>query len=226
MQTVLLVDDEQRMLDLVELFLVPQGFKCLKEKTGKNALATLRNEKVNLVILDVMMPEMDGWEVCKKIREFSQVPIIMLTARSDKMNLVKGLDIGADDYLTKPFDERELIARVNAILRRVSEIDESNVEKVVYNEFYLDTEKYSLYYQNSKAQLTSKEFFIVKALMSRPSKVYVREELLNAAWDYETETDIRTVDSHIRNLREKLKKAGFPTSEFLKTVWGIGYKWN
>ncbi|MEK5186996.1 MULTISPECIES: response regulator transcription factor [Solibacillus] len=226
MQTVLLVDDEQRMLDLVELFLVPQGFKCLKEKTGKSALATLRNEKVNLVILDVMMPEMDGWEVCKKIREFSQVPIIMLTARSDKMNLVKGLDIGADDYLTKPFDERELIARVNAILRRVSEIDESNVEKVVYNEFYLDTEKYSLYYQNSKAQLTSKEFFIVKALMSRPSKVYVREELLNAAWDYETETDIRTVDSHIRNLREKLKKAGFPTSEFLKTVWGIGYKWN
>lgn len=226
MQTVLLVDDEQRMLDLVELFLVPQGFKCLKEKTGKSALATLRNEKVNLVILDVMMHEMDGWEVCKKIREFSQVPIIMLTARSDKMNLVKGLDIGADDYLTKPFDERELIARVNAILRRVSEIDESNVEKVVYNEFYLDTEKYSLYYQNSKAQLTSKEFFIVKALMSRPSKVYVREELLNAAWDYETETDIRTVDSHIRNLREKLKKAGFPTSEFLKTVWGIGYKWN
>ena len=226
MQTILLVDDEQRMLDLVELFLVPHGFKCLKEKTGINALETLRNEKVNLVILDVMMPEMDGWEVCKKIREFSQVPIIMLTARSDKQNLVKGLDIGADDYLTKPFDERELIARVNAILRRVPEVDESNGENVVYNEFYLDTEKYSLYYENSKAQLTSKEFFIVKALMSRPSKVYVREELLNAAWDYETETDIRTVDSHIRNLREKLKKAGFPTSEFLKTVWGIGYKWN
>ncbi|MEK4387722.1 response regulator transcription factor [Solibacillus sp. FSL W7-1464] len=225
MQNVLLVDDEQRMLDLVELFLVPHGFTCLKEKTGKNALETLRNEKVNLVILDVMMPEMDGWEVCKKIREFSQVPIIMLTARSDKLNLVKGLNIGADDYLTKPFDERELIARVNAILRRVPEVDESNGENVVYNEFYLDTEKYSLYYENSKAQLTSKEFFIVKALMSRPSKVYVREELLNAAWDYETETDIRTVDSHIRNLREKLKKAGFPTSEFLKTVWGIGYKW-
>lgn len=225
MQTILLVDDEQRMLDLVELFLVPHGFKCLKEKTGINALETLRNEKVNLVILDVMMPEMDGWEVCKKIREFSQVPIIMLTARSDKQNLVKGLNIGADDYLTKPFDERELIARVNAILRRVPEIDESNSENVFYIEFYLDTEKYSLYYQNSKAQLTSKEFFIVKALMSRPSKVYVREELLNAAWDYETETDIRTVDSHIRNLREKLRKAGFPTSEFLKTVWGIGYKW-
>src|SRR5690606_816544 len=110
--------------------------------------------------------------------------------------------------------------------RRVTKVDESNRDNVVYNEFYLDTEKYSLYYENSTAQLTSKEFFIVKALMSRPSKVYVREELLNAAWDYETETDIRTVDSHIRNLREKLKKAGFPTNEFLKTVWGIGYKWN
>ncbi|AMO85509.1 Respiratory response protein A [Solibacillus isronensis B3W22] len=226
MQTVLLVDDEQRMLNLVELFLVPHGFKCLKEKNGENALETLRNEKVNLVILDVMMPEMDGWEVCKKIREFSQVPIIMLTARTDKLNLVKGLNIGADDYLTKPFDERELVARANAILRRVTKVDESNRDNVVYNEFYLDTEKYSLYYENSTAQLTSKEFFIVKALMSRPSKVYVREELLNAAWDYETETDIRTVDSHIRNLREKLKKAGFPTNEFLKTVWGIGYKWN
>ncbi|MER2028290.1 MAG: response regulator transcription factor [Solibacillus sp.] len=226
MQTVLLVDDEQRMLNLVELFLVPHGFKCLKEINGKNALETLRNEKVNLVILDVMMPEMDGWEVCKKIREFSQVPIIMLTARSDKLNLVKGLNIGADDYLTKPFDESELVARVHAILRRIPKVDESNRDNVVYNEFYLDTEKYSLYYENSTAQLTSKEFFIVKALMTRPSKVYVREELLNAAWDYETETDIRTVDSHIRNLREKLKKEGFPTNKFLKTVWGIGYKWS
>lgn len=226
MQTVLLVDDEQRMLNLVELFLVPHGFKCLKEINGKNALETFRNEKVNLVILDVMMPEMDGWEVCKKIREFSQVPIIMLTARSDKLNLVKGLNIGADDYLTKPFDESELVARVHAILRRIPKVDESNRDNVVYNEFYLDTEKYSLYYENSTAQLTSKEFFIVKALMTRPSKVYVREELLNAAWDYETETDIRTVDSHIRNLREKLKKEGFPTNKFLKTVWGIGYKWS
>lgn len=131
-----------------------------KRKNGENALETLRNEKVNLVILDVMMPEMDGWEVCKKIREFSQVPIIMLTARTDKLNLVKGLNIGADDYLTKPFDERELVARANAILRRVTKVDESNRDNVVYNEFYLDTEKYSLYYENSTAQLTSKEFLL------------------------------------------------------------------
>ncbi|MEK4701911.1 response regulator transcription factor [Solibacillus sp. FSL R7-0668] len=226
MQTVLLVDDEQRMLDLVELFLIPQGFECIKETSGKNALEILKKEKVNLVILDVMMPEMDGWEVCKKIREFSQVPIIMLTARSDKQNLVKGLNIGADDYLSKPFDEGELIARVNAILRRFSEEEKGNNANIVYNKFFLDTEKYSLHYGNLKAQLTLKEFYIVKALISRPSKIYIREELLNAAWDYETETDIRTVDSHIRNLRDKLKKAGFPTNEFLKTAWGIGYKWN
>ena len=226
MQTVLLVDDEQRMLDLVELFLIPQGFICIKEISGKNALEILKREKVNLVLLDVMMPEMDGWEVCKKIREFSKVPIIMLTARSDKLNLVKGLNIGADDYISKPFDERELIARVNAILRRFLVEEKGTNTNIVYNEFFLDTENYSLHYKNLKAQLTSKEFYIVKALMSRPSKIYIREELLNAAWEYETETDIRTVDSHIRNLRDKLKKAGFPTNEFLKTAWGIGYKWS
>lgn len=226
MQTVLLVDDEQRMLDLVELFLIPQGFKCLKEKSGKKAIEILKKEKVNLVILDVMMPDMDGWEVCKKIREFSKIPIIMLTARSDKLNLVKGLNIGADDYLSKPFDERELIARVNAILRRFSENEKDTNTDIVYKEFLLNTEKYALHYGNLKAQLTLKEFFIVKALISRPSKIFIREELLAAAWEYETETDIRTVDSHIRNLRDKLKKAGFPTNEFLKTAWGIGYKWS
>lgn len=226
MQTVLLVDDEQRMLDLVELFLIPQGFKCLKETSGKKAIEILKKEKVNLVILDVMMPDMDGWEVCKKIREFSKIPIIMLTARSDKLNLVKGLNIGADDYLSKPFDERELIARVNAILRRFSENEKDTNTNIVYKEFLLNTEKYTLHYGNLKAQLTLKEFFIVKALISRPSKIFIREELLAAAWEYETETDIRTVDSHIRNLRDKLKKAGFPTNEFLKTAWGIGYKWS
>lgn len=226
MQTVLLVDDEQRMLDLVELFLIPEGIKCIKETSGKRAIETLKKEKVSLVLLDVMMPEMDGWEVCKEIREFSKVPIIMLTARSDKLDLVKGLNIGADDYISKPFDERELIARVNAILRRSTEIEKDENTNITHNEFLLDTEKYSLHYQNLTAPLTLKEFYILKALISRPTKTYTREELLEAAWEFETETDIRTVDSHIRNLRDKLKRAGFPTNEFLKTAWGIGYKWN
>lgn len=220
MTTILLVDDEYRMLDLIELFLLPYGMKCIKETSGRNAIEIVEEEKVDLVLLDLMMPDMNGWEVCKSIREFSNVPIIMLTARSDKMDLVNGLNIGADDYITKPFDEMELVARVNAILRRTS--DESTI---TYLDFILNCETYSLHYRDLTSQLTLKEFNIIKVLISRPLKTYKREELLDIAWDYETYTDIRTIDSHIRNLREKLKKAGFPIDEFLKTVWGIGYKW-
>ncbi len=224
MQTILLVDDEQRMLDLVELFLIPQGYTCIKETRGKHAIEIVKKEKINLVLLDVMMPEMNGWEVCKSIRAFSNVPIIMLTARTDKVEVVKGLNTGADDYITKPFDERELMARVNALLRRAS--DETKKTSITYNDYILDTEMYSLQYLDKTVQLTWKEFSIIKAFISRPTKTYTREELLAIAWEYETETDIRTVDSHIRNLRDKLKKAGFPTEDFLKTAWGIGYKWS
>ncbi|MBY0221318.1 response regulator transcription factor [Sporosarcina aquimarina] len=225
MRTILLIDDEQRMLDLIELFLIPHGFRCIKETSGKKALKTLVKERVSLILLDIMMPEMDGWELCEKIREFSDVPIIMLTARTDKLDMVKGLDNGADDYITKPFDERELLSRVNALLRRYPE-DKKDTEKIIYGDFKLDKETYSLQYEYLKAQLTLKEFYIIEALISRPKKTFTREQLLHAAWEYDTYTDIRTVDSHIRNLRDKLKTAGFPIGEFLKTVWGIGYKWN
>lgn len=221
---VLLVDDEERMLDLVELFLIPHGIQCIKETSGKKAIEQLKKEKIHLVLLDIMMPDIDGWELCSSIRQFSNVPIIMLTARTDKTDLVKGLNNGADDYITKPFDDRELVARVNAILRRSSE--ENITKNITYKDFTLDIDRYCLQYAEQKVQLTLKEFFIIKALVSRPNKTYTREELLNIAWEFETETDIRTVDSHIRNLREKLKKSGFPINDFLKTAWGIGYKWD
>lgn len=225
MRTILLIDDEKRMLDLIELFLIPHGFRCIKETNGQAAIETLKHEKINLVLLDIMMPEIDGWEVCRKIREFSDVPVIMLTARSDKLDLVKGLDTGADDYITKPFEEGELVARVKALLRRIP-ADESDAEMIIYGDFKLDKETYSLQFNDLKVQLTLKEFYIVEALISRPNKTFTREQLLFSAWEYNTYTDIRTVDSHIRNLREKLKTAGFPSDEFLQTVWGIGYKWN
>ncbi|WP_318616787.1 response regulator transcription factor [Sporosarcina sp. YIM B06819] len=225
MRTILLIDDEHRMLDLLELFLEPHGFKCIKVDNGKKGLEIVEKEKVSLVLLDVMMPDMDGWEVCKKIHELSAVPVIMLTARSDKSDLVKGLEFGADDYITKPFDERELVARVNALLRRTTndEVDNSNV---VYGDFILNRDSYSLHYKNVEVQLTLKEFYIIKTLITHPKRTFTREQLLHTAWDYNTFTDIRTVDSHIRNLREKLKAAGFPLNDFLLTVWGIGYKWN
>ncbi|QTD40983.1 response regulator transcription factor [Sporosarcina sp. Te-1] len=224
MQTILLVDDEQRMLDLIELFLLPHGYRCIKANSGEKALELLDKEIVSLVLLDVMMPKMDGWDVCQKIRKTSDIPIIMLTARSDKLDLVKGLETGADDYITKPFDDRELVARIRAMLRRLP-ASEVESEVIVEGGFRLDKETYALHYADLRVQLTLKEFFIIETLLSRPKKTFTREELLQAAWDYNTYTDIRTVDSHIRNLRDKLKSAGFPIEEFIKTVWGIGYKW-
>lgn len=224
MRTILLIDDEQRMLDLLELFLVPHGFRCIKADNGKEGLDILRKEQIQLILLDVMMPNMDGWEVCREIRKFSDVPVIMLTARTDKRDLVKGLDNGADDYITKPFDEGELTARVNALLRRYNQEEEKS-ENAVYGDFILNRESYSLHYKNKQAQLTLKEFYIIEALITQPKRTFTRDQLMHAAWEYNTYTDIRTVDSHIRNLRDKLKNAGFPNEEFLKTVWGIGYKW-
>ncbi|MGG0667048.1 response regulator transcription factor [Sporosarcina koreensis] len=225
MQTILLIDDEQRMLDLLGLFLEPHGFNCIKALTGKKGLEIVKDEKVDLVLLDVMMPDLDGWEVCKNIRQLSTIPVIMLTARTDKADIVKGLEFGADDYITKPFDERELVARVNALLRRVSsEVTENS--NTVYGDFTLNRDSYSLHYKNMEVQLTLKEFYIIEALITHPKRTFTREQLLRTAWDYNTFTDIRTVDSHIRNLREKLRVAGFPINDFLLTVWGIGYKWN
>ncbi|WP_413363983.1 response regulator transcription factor [Lysinibacillus sp. 3P01SB] len=224
MKTILLVDDEQRMLDLIELFLAPAGFRCLKKTNGQDAISIMQKEGIHLIILDVMMPDMDGWETCRKIREFSNVPIIMLTARAEKSDLVKGLNTGADDYITKPFDEGELIARVNALLRRSGD-EQIQSNKLVYEDFELNKETFSLHYHHYAVQLTLKEFLIIEALLSRPQKTFTREELLNIAWEFDAFIDMRTVDSHIRNLREKLRKAGFPMNKLIKTVWGIGYKW-
>lgn len=224
MQTILLVDDEQRMLDLLELFIMPKNYKCIKVRSGEEALKVLAEKEVHLVVLDVMMPDMDGWKTCEEIRKQSTVPILMLTARTDKSDIVKGLNVGADDYLTKPFDEQELLARVNALLRRIP-IEKKEQKVIKCDDYELDTKSYTLNFQDKHAILTMKEYKIIEALIKHPKRTYTREQLLLVAWDYHSSTDLRTVDSHIRNLREKLKTAGFSTDQFLITVWGIGYKW-
>ena len=223
MKTVLLIDDEQRMLNLLELFLAPHGYRCLQATNGQAALDLFNKDKVDLVLLDIMMPGMDGWEVCRRIREISDVPVILLTARSDKTDIVKGLEQGADDYITKPFDERELIARVRAALRRVP--DDNQPKQLSEGPFTLDLESYSILYDNNEVRLTLKEFYIIEAMMARPNRTFTRETLLQVAWEYDTYTEVRTVDSHIRNLRDKLRKSHFPIDDILLTVWGIGYKW-
>ncbi|WP_419956160.1 response regulator transcription factor [Neobacillus niacini] len=222
MKTILLVDDETRMLDLLGLYLKPHGFKCIKVQSGKEAIAYLKADQIDIVILDVMMPEMDGWTTCKKMREFSNVPIIMLTARTETVDVIKGLNFGADDYVTKPFNENELLARIEALLRRTSNLIE---KQLVFKGLEWKEESVELKYQNLTIQVTPKEFSLIGLFLKNPQKVFSRDHLLSTIWGLNSHIDDRTVDSHIRNLREKLRTAGFPVDNHLFTVWGVGYKW-
>lgn len=214
MYTILLVDDERKMLDLLELY-------CVKCESGLSAIRYLENNKAELVLLDIMMAEMDGWETCRKIREFSNVPIIMVTARDQTFDIVKGLKLGADDYITKPFDEAELLARIEAVLRR-SEGKGSiiDVQGLVWYQ-----EEHKVHFQNEDILLTPKEFDILGLLLKHPNRAFSREEIILSLWGYDAETEERTIDSHIKNIREKLRQDGFPIDQFLHTVWGVGYKW-
>lgn len=222
MKTALLVDDEQRMLDLLSLYISPHNYHCIKCTSGMEAIEYLKKESADVVILDVMMPEMDGWETCEKIREFSNVPIIMLTARNDKNDIVKGLRIGADDYVTKPFNEEELLARIEAVMRRY---ENQNQDKVTFKGLIWDHESFELKYDGNPITVTPKEFALIGLFLRNPNKVFTREHLLSSVWGQLAETEDRTIDSHIRNIREKLRKAGFPIDDHLLTVWGVGYKW-
>jgi len=212
-QTILLVDDEIRMLELLELFLIPKGYKCLKSQNGKEALRMITDKEVSLVILDVMMPVMDGWETCKEIRKLSVVPILMLTARTDKSDVVKGLNVGADDYLTKPFDDSELLARVSALLRRIP-IEKVEQTIIKRDEYELDTNSYSLHFYEKRVLLTMKEFKIIEVLIKNPKRTYTREQLLLVAWDYihpqtfEQSTPIYAI--YVKNLRNQ----DFPLTNF------------
>ncbi|WLR57622.1 response regulator transcription factor [Mesobacillus subterraneus] len=222
MATILLVDDETRMLDLLALYLTPAGFTCMKKTSGNEAISFLEDNHADLVLLDVMMPEMDGWETCTEIRRhWKDIPVIMLTARSEKPDVVRGLKIGADDYITKPFDEGELIARIEAVLRRHS----VKSPLVDFNGLKLNTESYDVQYNDILIPLTPKEFALLSLFLQNINKVFTREHLISTIWGYGVDTEDRTIDSHVRNLRDKLRKSGFAVDEFLSTVWGVGYKW-
>lgn len=220
MKNVLLIDDEERMLELLSLYLQPHHFKCTKALGAEAGLRALEKEVFDVVLLDIMMAGMDGFALCEEIRRFSEVPIIMVTAREQQRDIVKGLSLGADDYITKPFDERELIARINALLRRTKPTTQIRVSGLVWDE-----EQFELSYSNQKIRLTPKEFSLIGLLMKNPGRVFPREQLINLIWGMESETEGRTVDSHVRNIRDKIRRTGFPLDEYLQTVWGVGYKW-
>lgn len=222
MKTVLLVDDEKRMLDLLELYIAPHGYKCIKKQSGDDAILYLEEKHVNIVILDIMMSEMDGWETCAKIREISNIPIIMLTARDDKDDLIRGLKIGADDYVTKPFSEKELLARMEAVMRRAKNTADVTLN---FKGLSLNEDAYEFTFRKQKISITPKEFSLLALLLKNPNQVFTREHLLAMIWNFNSEIEDRTVDSHIRNIREKLRQVGFPVEDYLKTVWGVGYKW-
>lgn len=220
MHKVLLIDDEQRMLDLLSLYLTPHQYQCTKAQGPREALRYLETQAFDIVLLDIMMPEMSGFELCAKIRSFSDVPIIMLTAREQQEDIVKGLKLGADDYITKPFNEEELLARIEALLRRQAPKNIIEVGGLKWNE-----ERFELSYLSTPIKLTPKEFFMVGQLLKNPGKVFSRDQLILLIWGYDSETEGRTIDSHVRNVREKIRQSGFPVDKHFLTVWGVGYKW-
>jgi DNA-binding response OmpR family regulator len=221
METILLVDDETRMLDLLSLYLIPLGYKCVKQTSALDAISYLDENHADIILLDVMMPEMDGWEACREIRKHWDIPVIMLTARSEKPDIVKGLKIGADDYVTKPFDEDELIARIEAVLRRNS----GKSPILSFKGLNLNMDSYDLQFNGTSIPLTPKEISLLNLFLQNRNKVFTREHLISNIWGYGVATEDRTIDSHVRNLREKLRKAGFSADDYLITVWGVGYKW-
>ncbi|RAZ69605.1 response regulator transcription factor [Planococcus maitriensis] len=220
MHKILLIDDEQRMLDLLSLYLTPHQYQCTKAQGPREALRYLETQAFDIVLLDIMMPEMSGFELCAKIRSFSDVPIIMLTAREQQEDIVKGLKLGADDYITKPFNEEELLARIEALLRRQAPKNIIEVGGLKWDE-----ERFELSYLGTPIKLTPKEFFMVGQLVKNPGKVFSRDQLILLIWGYDSETEGRTIDSHVRNVREKIRQSGFPIDKHFLTVWGVGYKW-
>ena len=219
---ILIVDDESNIVELIRLYLEKEGFFTVSAKNGTEALAKFRSENPDLIILDIMIPEPDGWQVCREIRRSSNVPIIMLTAKSETFDKVLGLELGADDYLTKPFETKELVARVKAVLRR-TETKEGEQKKVItFENLSINIDNYELEINGKLIDVPPKELELLYFLASNPNRVYTRNQLLDEVWGFDYFGDSRTVDVHIKRLREKLESV--EGNWQLKTVWGVGYK--
>ncbi len=222
MKKILVVDDESVIVKGIRFNLENDGYTVITGCDGVEAVEKAKQEHVDLIILDLMMPRMDGLEACRAIREFSDVPIIMLTAKADDMDKLMGFDYGADDYMTKPFNILELKARIRALLRRTAEREPKRNQALTYGDISIDAEQRSATKDGVPVDLTAKEFDVITLLMQNPGRVYSREALLNTVWGYDFQSDIRTVDVHIRRLREKLETD--PASpEHIMTKWGVGY---
>ncbi len=219
---ILVVDDEELLVKGIRFNLQNEGYDVITGSNGVEAVSLTQSENPDLVVLDVMMPEMDGLAACSKIREFSSIPVILLTAKADDMDKLIGFDHGADDYLTKPFNILELKARIRALLRRAGSFEKDAHNTLAIGSITLDLDARNAYRSGILAELTAKEFDVIEFLMKNPNRVFSREALLDMIWAYEYRSDIRTVDVHIRRLREKLEENP-AQPQYIMTKWGVGY---
>ncbi len=215
---ILVVDDESRMRKLVHDFLAKQGYAVLEAENGEEAVDIFFSEKnIGLIILDVMMPKMDGWQVCREIRQYSQVPIIMLTAKSDERDELMGFTLGVDEYISKPFSPKILVARVEAILRRANAVTEESME---IGGIVMDKSAHSVKIDGEAVDLSVKEFELLEYFLTNKGVALSREKILNNVWNYDYFGDARTIDTHVKKLRSKMGEKG----DYIKTIWGMGYK--
>lgn len=223
MQKILIVDDDTNICELLRLYLEKDGFETVVANDGEQAILIAERSKPDLILLDIMLPKLDGWQVCREIRKSSDTPIIMLTAKGETFDKILGLELGADDYVSKPFDAKEVIARIKAVLRRSSDKDKADaVKEVVYDKLTINLTNYELIVNGVSVDTPPKELELVYHLASNPNRVYTRDQLLDEVWGFDYYGDSRTVDVHIKRLREKLENVSDRWS--LKTVWGVGYK--
>ena len=220
---ILVVDDEKLIVKGIKFNLEQEGYQVETAFDGEEAVRLAHDESIDLILLDLMLPKIDGFTVCRTIRGFSNVPIIMVTAKSEDVDKILGLEYGADDYITKPFNIREVTARIKAILRRVNPVPKGDREKVIVSgDIRLDYNFRRVFVKGVSVELTSKEFDLLELFLRNPGKVYTRENLLDIAWGYDYPGDVRTVDVHIRRLREKIE-SNPAEPRYIKTKWGVGY---
>lgn len=223
-QTILIADDEAGIREILKIYFEKEGFEVIEAENGEQAIAKVISDKPDMLLLDIMMPVMDGIEVCKQVRKMSSMPIIMVTAKEEDDDRIAGLEIGADDYITKPFNTREVVARVKAVLRRFGNKENTKeLSHIEYEGLSIDMEKYEVIAFGHKMTFTSKEMELLWALASNPGKAFSRNQLLESIWGYSYYGDTRTVDTHIKRIRQKLN---IPVDARwdISTIWGVGYK--
>ena len=222
MSKILVVDDDNNICELLRLYLEKEGYTVVIANNGKQAIKVFKDEKPELILLDIMLPELDGWQVCREIRKESECPIIMLSAKGEVFDKVLGLELGADDYIVKPFEAKEVVARIKAVLRRTGETKSSEDKKVEYDKLSINLVNYELRVNGVKVDAPPKEMELIYHLANNPNRVFTRDHLLDEVWGFDYYGDSRTVDVHVKRLREKLE--GISDKWALKTVWGVGYK--